>query len=82
MEEKQAEEFGWHQGIPMSLYDKLRFDLEYTLISDAHYLRIYDEREFKEGKDQESFGYLRWKDNWFYGTFIYQWQSIDFLAVP
>jgi hypothetical protein len=63
------------------LMEKLRFDLEYTLISDAHYLRIYDEREFKEGKDQESLGYLRWKDTWFYASLIYQWQSIDFLAV-
>lgn len=73
--------YWWQNRYRFQLTERLRFDAEYTLLSDANYLRIYDEREFKEGKPQESLGYLRWKDSWFYGTLIYQWQSIDFLEV-
>jgi len=71
--------YWWQNRYRFGLTDKLRFDVEYTLLSDEHYLRIYDEGEFKEGKPQESLGYLRWKDNAFYGTLIYQWRTIDFL---
>ncbi|MEM8884752.1 MAG: LPS assembly protein LptD [Planctomycetota bacterium] len=58
-----------------------RFDLEYTLLRDRQYLRVYDEGEFKEGKDQESLGRLRYKNDWAIASLIYQWQTIDFLPV-
>jgi hypothetical protein len=73
--------YWWQNRYRFGISEKLRFDLEYTLLRDSHYLRIYDEREFKEGKAQESLGYLRWKDTWFYGTLIYQWRTIEFLDV-
>ena len=61
------------------LTDRLRFDAELTFLSDRNWLRVYNEREFKEGKDQESLGYLRYRNDVLFGTLIYKWRSIDFL---
>ncbi|MHC4953575.1 MAG: LPS-assembly protein LptD [Planctomycetota bacterium] len=56
----------------------LRFDAELSLLSDSQFLRIYDERQVKEGKDQETLGYFRYKNQHLFGTLIYKWRTIDF----
>jgi len=56
----------------------LRFDMEVAALSDPNYLRIYDERELKEGKDQETLGYLRYRNRALFATFIYRWRTISF----
>jgi uncharacterized protein YqeY len=39
MKEKQAEEFGWNQGMPMSLHDKLRLDLKTAVLQKKNETR-------------------------------------------
>ena len=39
MEEKQTEEFGWHQGMPMTLHDKLRLDLKKAVLLKRNAIR-------------------------------------------
>jgi len=56
----------------------LRFDVELALLSDPNYLRIYDEREFKEGKEQETLGYLRYRNKSIFATLTYKWRTISF----
>jgi uncharacterized protein YqeY len=39
MKEKQAEEFGWNQSMPMSLHDKLRLDLKTAVLQKKNEIR-------------------------------------------
>ncbi len=39
MKEKQAEEFGWSQSMPMSLHDKLRLDLKTAVLQKKNEIR-------------------------------------------
>jgi uncharacterized protein YqeY len=39
MTEKQSEEFGWSQGMPMSLHDKLRLDLKTAVLQKKKEIR-------------------------------------------
>jgi hypothetical protein len=42
--------------------DDWRFEVEASHLSDRHLLEEFFEKEFKEGKEQESVAYLRWID--------------------
>ncbi|MBI3273005.1 MAG: hypothetical protein HYZ53_28710 [Planctomycetes bacterium] len=48
--------------------DKLRFDAELSFLSDRFFLPEFFKREFQEGKEQETYGYLRYVDGNFGGT--------------
>jgi len=56
-----------------------RIDGELTDISDAQWLRAFDEREFKEGKEQETLLYLRGRGKRGYVTLSGKAQTIGFL---
>ncbi len=56
-----------------------RLDFEYDLLSDPLFLRVYDERQFKEGKEQETLAYFRRKGDSTYLTLLTKWRTIDFL---
>jgi len=58
--------------------DTWRMDFEYDDLSDPTFLRLYDEGEFKEGKVQESYVYLRRRGEQSYFTFLYRWRTIPF----
>jgi hypothetical protein len=58
-----------------------RLDGELALLSDATWLRSFDEREFKEGKEQETLLYLRGRGEPGYVTVTGKTRAIDFLDV-
>ncbi|MBI5368609.1 MAG: hypothetical protein HZA54_16355 [Planctomycetes bacterium] len=51
-----------------ALSDKLRLDTEISYITDRFFLPEYFKREFQEGKEQETYAYLRWLDGNFGAT--------------
>ncbi|MEE8106517.1 MAG: LPS assembly protein LptD [Planctomycetota bacterium] len=55
-----------------------RLDMELTDISDPLFLRVYDEAEFKTGKDQETLLYLRRRGAVGYFTVLAKPNNIDF----
>ena len=46
----------------MALGADWRFEAEASYLSDRHLLEEFFEKEFKEGKEQETVGYVRWID--------------------
>jgi hypothetical protein len=58
--------------------DVWRLDGEYADLSDPTWLRVYDEQEFKEGKEQETLLYLRGRNKVGYATAIVRYRTIDF----
>ena len=51
------------QRVDNFLYPHLRLDTEFSYLSDRHFLQEYFDTEFKEGKEQETYGYLRLNQN-------------------
>jgi len=58
-----------------------RLDGEYAGLSDSVWLRSYDEKEFKEGKEQETLLRLRRRDDRSYLTLTGKVRTIEFLDV-
>ncbi len=61
--------------------DTWRLDGEWSDLSDAQWLRTIDEREFKEGKDQETLLYLRRRGRQTYFTLTAKARAIGFADV-
>jgi hypothetical protein len=61
--------------------DRWRLDGEASDLSDSRWLRTYDEREFKEGKEQETLLYLRRRDELTYVTLTGKVRTIAFATV-
>lgn len=61
--------------------DHWRLDGEWADLSDSRWLRTYDEREFKEGKEQETLLYLRRRDDLTYVTLTGKVRTIGFATV-
>ena len=61
--------------------DFWRLDGEYSDLSDPTFLLVYDEQNFKEGKDQETLLYLRGRGDYGYVTGLVKGRTIDFQAV-
>jgi hypothetical protein len=51
------------QRVDNFLYPRLRLDTEFSYLSDRDFLQEYFDREFKEGKEQETYAYLRLNQN-------------------
>jgi hypothetical protein len=58
-----------------------RLDGEYSDLSDPTFLLVYDEQNFKEGKDQETLLNLRGRGDYGYITTLVKGRTIDFQAV-
>jgi hypothetical protein len=72
----------WHQHqYRYGLTDFWRLDGEWSDISDQGFLRLWDEREFKEGKEQETLLYLRGRGDTGYLTLTGKVRTIPFLNV-
>jgi hypothetical protein len=54
--------------------------LEASYISDAGFLQEYEEKEFFEGKDQETLMYLEKRNGHWAFTALAQWRVMDFLT--
>lgn len=60
--------------------DGWELTLEGSYISDPNFLEEYFNREFEQGKEQETLAYLKkQKDNWAF-TALTQWRVLDFLT--
>ena len=55
-----------------------RLDVEVSDISDAQWLRTYDEQEFKEGKEQETLAYLLYRGRRAYASVQAKVRTIGF----
>ncbi len=62
----------------LKLAPRWRLDLEFADISDAQWLRTYDEREFKEGKEQETLTYLLYRGRLAYASLTAKVRTIGF----